>query len=107
MSDAEELAYESAHETAMQILHGGILSGMTGTLPTAEDLANLIKDKTDLVWLQSIRLTASSVKVQTSTGKHCHECEHYTVGDHEWCKLKQCYPLPCENWKLKNEKPIS
>jgi len=40
----------------MNILYGGKFSWGDVKLPTANEVAEVIMDKTDLVWLQSIRL---------------------------------------------------
>ncbi len=35
--------------------------------------------------------------------KSCSDCIHYTIGDHEWCTLKQDYPIHvCESFTRKN-----
>ena len=58
-------------EAALNILYGGKFSWGDVKLPTANEVAEVIMDKTDLVWLQSIRLQSSTIQSQSATCPQC------------------------------------
>lgn len=73
--EAYTLAWSKAYETAMQILHGGLLPGDI-KLPTANEVALIIMNGCNLEWLESIRLCVLSEEDLQANVQHIHA--------HEW-----------------------